>query len=35
VFNKNYTTSVTTYLDTLFRFAGRPTTYGVSLSVRY
>jgi outer membrane receptor protein involved in Fe transport len=35
VLNKNFTTSITTYLDTLFRFAGRPATYGVSFSYRY
>lgn len=33
--NKTYTTSVTTYLDTLFRFTGRPMTYGASFSLRY
>jgi outer membrane receptor protein involved in Fe transport len=33
--NKTYTTSVTTYLDTLFRFTGRPVTYGASFSLRY
>uniref|UniRef100_UPI0035C9575E TonB-dependent receptor n=1 Tax=uncultured Sphingomonas sp. TaxID=158754 RepID=UPI0035C9575E len=33
--NKNYTTSVTTYLDTIFRFTGRPSIYGVSFSYRY
>jgi iron complex outermembrane recepter protein len=30
-----YTTSITTYLDTLFRFTGRPATYGISLSYRF
>jgi outer membrane receptor protein involved in Fe transport len=35
VFNEVYTTSVTTYLDTLFRFTGRPATYGVSVAFRY
>jgi outer membrane receptor protein involved in Fe transport len=33
--NKTYTTSVTTYLDTLFRFTGRPMTYGAAFSLRY
>ena len=35
VLNKNYTTSITTFLDTRFRFAGRPVTYGASFSYRY
>jgi len=35
VFNKKYTTSITTYLDTLFRFMGRPATYGVSAQFRF
>jgi len=30
-----YTTSVTTYLDTLFRFTGRPATYGVTVDYRF
>ena len=34
VFNKVYTTSVTTFLDTQFRFTGRPTIYGVSAKFR-
>jgi iron complex outermembrane recepter protein len=30
-----YTTSITTYLDTRFRFTGRPATYGVSLDMKF
>lgn len=30
-----YTTSVTTYLDTLFRFTGRPATYGVTVDYQF
>lgn len=33
--NKNYTTSITTYLDTRFRFTGRPRTYGLTFAYRY
>ena len=35
VTDTNYTTSITTYLDTRFRFAGRPATYGLSFSYNY
>lgn len=35
VFNKNYTTGVSTYLDTLLRYTGRPTVFGVSLQYRF
>ncbi len=35
VTDRNYTTAITTYLDTRFRFTGRPATYGVSFSYRY
>lgn len=35
VTNEVYTTSVTSYLDTLFRFTGRPATYGVSLEMKF
>ena len=34
VFNKVYTTSVTTFLDAQFRFTGRPAIYGVSAKFR-
>ena len=30
-----YTTSITTYLDTMFRFTGRPATYGVSFEMKF
>lgn len=35
VFDKVYTTSVSTFLDTMFRFTGRPAVYGVSVNFRY
>lgn len=35
VFNKNYTTAVSTYLDTLLRYKGRPASFGISLSYNY
>lgn len=35
VFNKNYTTAVSTYLDTLLRYKGRPAIYGISFSYNY
>ncbi|HMP54988.1 MAG TPA: TonB-dependent receptor, partial [Novosphingobium sp.] len=35
VTNKNYTTAISTYLDTLLRYKGRPATYGVSLSYNF
>ena len=34
VFNKVYTTTVTTFLDAQFRFTGRPATYGLSAKFR-
>ena len=34
VFNKVYTTSVTTFLDAQFRFTGRPAVYGLSAKFR-
>lgn len=35
VLNKNYTTAVSTYLDTLLRYKGRPATYGISFTYNY
>lgn len=35
VTGKVYTTAVSTFLDTLIRYRGRPATYGVSVSYRY
>lgn len=35
VTNKNYTTAVSTYLDTLLRYKGRPATYGISFTYNY
>jgi iron complex outermembrane receptor protein len=34
IFNKFYTTSITTYFDTRYRMTGRPATYGISLRFR-
>jgi outer membrane receptor protein involved in Fe transport len=34
-FNRAYTTSVTTFLDTVFRLTGMPSTYGVSARLRF
>jgi iron complex outermembrane receptor protein len=34
-FNRVYTTSVTTFLDTVFRLTGMPNTYGVSARLRF
>ncbi|WP_416464299.1 TonB-dependent receptor [Sphingomonas sp. VDB2] len=33
--NKSYVTAVSTYLDTLIRYRGKPTVYGLSLSYKY
>lgn len=33
--NKSYVTAVSTYLDTLIRYRGKPAVYGVSLAYRY
>lgn len=33
--DKSYTTAVSTYLDTLIRYRGKPTVYGLSLSYKY
>lgn len=33
--NKSYVTAVSTFLDTLIRYRGKPATYGVSLSYKY
>ena len=33
--NKSYVTAVSTYLDTLIRYRGKPAVYGVSLSYKY
>lgn len=33
--NKSYVTAISTYLDTLIRYRGRPTVYGLSLSYKY
>lgn len=35
VTNKSYVTAVSTYLDTLVRYRGKPAFYGVSLAYRY
>ena len=35
IFNENYTTSITSYLDTRFRFTGRPRTFGASFAYRF
>lgn len=35
VTNEYYTTSITSYLDTRFRFTGRPAVYGASLRYRF
>nr|WP_314447278.1 TonB-dependent receptor [uncultured Sphingomonas sp.] len=35
VADKGYTTAVSTFLDTIIRYRGKPATYGVSLSYRY
>jgi iron complex outermembrane recepter protein len=35
VFNKNYTTAVSTYLDTLLRYKGRPAVFGISLQYNF
>ncbi|EIZ77816.1 TonB-dependent receptor [Novosphingobium sp. Rr 2-17] len=35
VTNKSYVTAVSTYLDTLIRYRGKPTVYGLSLAYRY
>jgi outer membrane receptor protein involved in Fe transport len=35
VFDKTYTTAISTYLDTRLRYTGRPATYGASLSFKY
>lgn len=34
VLNKFYSTSINTYLDTIFRYVGRPVTYGVTLKLK-
>ncbi len=34
VFNKHYTTSISSYLDTRIRYTGRPAIYGLSFSYR-
>ncbi len=33
--NKSYVTAISTYLDTLIRYRGKPTVYGLSLSYKY
>ena len=33
--NKVYTTAISTFLDTLIRYRGKPSVYGVSLSYKY
>lgn len=35
IFNESYTTSASTFLDTIFRMTGRPAVYGVSFKYRY
>ncbi len=35
VFNETYTTAISTFLDTLLRYTGRPATYGVSLQATF
>lgn len=35
VTNKSYVTAISTFLDTLIRYRGRPAIYGVSVSYRY
>ncbi|VVT10511.1 TonB-dependent receptor [Erythrobacter sp. EC-HK427] len=35
VTNESYTTAVSTFLDTLIRYRGAPSTYGASISYRY
>jgi iron complex outermembrane recepter protein len=35
VTGKNYTTAVSTYLDTLLRYKGRPATFGISFQYNY
>ncbi|VWX54157.1 TonB-dependent receptor [Novosphingobium sp. 9U] len=35
VTNKAYTTAISTYLDTLIRYRGKPAVYGVSVSYKY
>jgi outer membrane receptor for ferrienterochelin and colicin len=35
VFGKNYTTAISTYLDTLLRYKGRPATFGISFQYNY